>query len=64
MSKRTTVTKAEIKRHIEAVQDCGLPVKRVEIEGNKISVFTEDSDSLSDLDRWEAESGHGEDIRH
>ena len=64
MTKRVTISKAEIKRRVEAVIETGLPVARVEIEGDRVSIYTSADDSLTDLQKWEAESGEGGDPRN
>jgi len=60
-----TILQADIARTIRAVQKTGLPVRRVEIDGQKMSVIIGQPDSVetniaeSAFDEWEKAQDNG-----
>lgn len=52
-TRRDTVTQAKIKRHINAVKACGLPVRAVCINGSEIRIETGEVDRDAPQDAYE-----------
>lgn len=59
MARRQTITQAAISRAVKGAQAAGLKVGRVEIEGGKIVLYSEEQAAadLSPLESWRARRG-------
>jgi hypothetical protein len=55
------IRKAEIERAVKGVLATGLTITRIDVEGGKVVIYTQDSEAHQDspLEAWRREHGQG-----